>query len=56
MKHVVHPRDGASRERRINEVAFQEFDVVEVIEIAAFAGNEIVSDADTVVPSNELFR
>jgi len=49
MKHVIHPRDGASRERRILEVAFEKFDIVEVIKIAALAGDEIVSDADTML-------
>jgi hypothetical protein len=56
MKHVVHPSDRASREPRIREVTFEKFDVVEVIEIAALAGDEIVSDADTVVPSHQLLR
>jgi hypothetical protein len=52
MKHIVHPSDDASRERRIREVAFEKFDVVEVIEIATLAGDEIVGDADTMVPSH----
>ena len=56
MKHVVHPRDRASRERRIREVTLEKLDVVEVIEIAALAGDEIVSDADAMVPSHQLLR
>ena len=56
MKHVVHPDDGASRKRRIRQVAFEEFHVVEVIEIAALASDEIVSDTDTMAPSHQLLR
>ena len=48
-------RPSRLRATPIHEVAFEKFDV-EVIEIAALAGDEIVSDADTVVPSHQLLR
>ncbi len=56
MKHVVHPRDRADRERRIREVTLEKLDVAEVIEIAALACDEIVCDADAMVPSHQLLR
>ena len=47
--------DGASCERGIYQVALEKFDVIEVIKIAALAGSEIVSDADTMVSSHQFF-
>ena len=56
MQHVIHALRSALRERQIGEVAFEELDARNVIEIAPVAGDEAVGDADAVAAADEFFR
>ena len=55
MQDILHPLDRAPRDVHVGEVAFQEVDAGNVIEIATFAGNQTVNDADRVAAAHELF-
>ena len=56
MQHEVDAVHCLSREREVREIALEELDAAEMIEIAALAGDERVGDADAMSPLHELFR
>jgi hypothetical protein len=41
--------------RQVGEVGFDELDARDVIQVAAFAGNQVVDDANAMAAAHELF-
>jgi hypothetical protein len=56
VKDEIHPSDGALRKRQIRQVALEELDALDVIQIATLAGDETVGDANGVTAADEFFR
>ena len=56
MEHVVDAACGAMRKCKVREVAFDEFDRRNVIEISTLAGDQAVGDADLVPATGERLR
>ena len=54
MQDEFNPVDGALRERAIRQVALEELDAGNVIQIGALAGDERVRHAHTVAATHEL--
>ena len=56
MQHEIDACRGAFGKRRVGKIAFEELGTAEVFEVAAFAGNEIIGDADSMSAPQQLFR
>ena len=55
MKDVVDSGNGAARQFRIGEVAFDELDVRQVLEVGALAGDQTVDDTNRRAAADEFF-
>ena len=55
MEHVIHPVDGPLGDGRLGEIAFQEINARDLLEVAALPGDEAVDDAYAVAAADELF-
>jgi hypothetical protein len=55
MQNVVDALDGAFRDARFGQVALDELDVRNVIEIAALAGDQTIEYADLMPAANQFF-
>jgi hypothetical protein len=55
MKDIFHAVDGAVRHVGGGKVALEEFDALDMIEIAPLAGDQAVDDADAMTAPDELF-
>ena len=56
MQHVLHPVDRTASHIRLRQIAFEEFDTREVIEIPAFTCNQAVDDSDAMTATDKFFR
>jgi hypothetical protein len=56
VQHVVHPRRRTLGKARVRQIAFEEFDARQMSEVVPFARNEVVSHADVLSASKQLFR
>jgi hypothetical protein len=54
VKDVLDALGCADRHVRVREIAFEEIDALEVLEVAALAGDQTVDDSHAVPAANEL--
>ena len=55
MEDILHAVRGAAGHVADREIALEEFDALDVIEIAPLAGDQAVDDADAMAAPDELF-
>lgn len=55
MEDILHALRGAAGHVTVGEIALEEFDARDVIEIASLAGDQAVDDADAMATPDQFF-